>query len=110
MNMNAISKTVAAAATPEVLGTVFQRFKGIVFYGGKGTAATANTSTAYIQLRALSADGTAGDWVDAMPVPSAGYSAGINVSDALHGSVYNASQIRVRVGTNGDGVVGISAT
>ena len=109
-NINAIVKTVAATGTPEVLGTAFQRFKGIVFYGGKGTAGTANTSTAYIQLRALSADGTPGDWVDAMPVPSAGYSAGITVSDAIVSSVYNASQIRVRIGTNGDGVVGIAAT
>lgn len=108
-NINAIAKTVAASATPEVLGTAFQRFKGIVFYGGKGTAATANTSTAYIQLRALSTDGTSGDWVDAMPVPSAGYSAGIN-QDTSGSGVYNASQIRVRVGTNGDGVVGIIAT
>jgi len=108
-NVNMIAKTVAAAATPELLGGVLQRFKGIVFYGAKGTAETANTSTAYIQLQAIGTDGTAGDWVNAMPVTAGGYSAGINL-DTVGRDWMNAGQFRIKVGTNGDGVVAIIAS
>ena len=108
-NVNMIAKTVAAAATPELLGGVLQKFKGIVFYGAKGTAETNNASTAYIQLRAVNTDGTAGGWVNAMPVTAGGYSAGINLSTSVHDWM-SADQFRIKVGTNGDGVVAIIAS
>ena len=108
-NVNAIGKTVAATATPEVLGTAFQRFMGVVFFGGKGTAETNNTSTAFIQLRSLGADGSAGDWLSAMPVTAGGYSAGINHNTAGV-KVMSADQFKIKVGTNGDGVVAIVAS
>ena len=105
-NINVIGKTVAATATPEDLGVSLQRFKSVIFFGGKGTAETNNTSTAFIQLRQMSADGTSGDWLSAMPVAAGGWSAGLNRSTLADG-VYDASQIRIKVGTNADGIVAI---
>lgn len=105
-NINVIGITVADTATPGVLGTSLQRFKGVVFFGGKGTPETNNTSTAYVQLRAMNADGTAGDFASAMPVPAGQYSAGLNL-DTKGDRVFDASQFTIKVGTNGDGVVAI---
>lgn len=105
-NINAIGLVVLAAATPSVLGTDKQRFKGVVFFGGKGTPETNNTSTAYVQLRSMSSDGTAGAFISAMPVPAGGYSAGMNI-DTESDRTFNASQFTIKVGTNGDGVVAI---
>ena len=103
-NINVIGKTVAAAATPEVLGASVQRFKNVLFYGGKGTAETSNTGTAYVQLKQMAADGTAGEDLSAMPVTKGGYSAGLTAPD---GQWFSADQFTIKVGTNGDGVVAI---
>jgi len=105
-NINVIGKTVAATATPEDLGVGMQRFKSVIFFGGKGTAETNNASIAYVQLRQMNADGTQGDWLSAIPVSAGGWSAGFNRSTLADG-VYDASQFKIKVGTNGDGVVAI---
>jgi hypothetical protein len=105
-NINAIGLVVLAAATPSVLGTNKQRFKGVVFFGGKGTPEENNASTAYVQLRSMSSDGTAGAFISAMPVPAGGYSAGLNL-DGDNERWFDASQFTIKVGSNSDGVVAI---
>ena len=101
-----ILKTVAAAATPEALGTTAQVFHGIVFLGYKGDATTANTGTVYVQLKELDTDGTLGSFADAIPIPSGGYSAALNVS-MMGVSELNAAQFQINVDNDGDGVVAV---
>lgn len=95
-----IPKTVAAAATPELLGTDEILFDGITFYGAKGDAETPNAGTVYIQIQ-----NAAGDWVSAFPVPVSGWSPEFA---SKTGSKMTAAKFRIKVGTNGDGVVGVA--
>jgi hypothetical protein len=105
-NINVISKTVTSAGTPEVLGSVTQRFKCITFLGFKGNAETANTGTIYVQARQMLADGTPGDWISMCEVVEGGYGPAVNLNTADDGN-YNASMFRIKVSTDGDGVVAI---
>lgn len=102
-SINVISKTVADSATPEALGAETQRFNRIVFYGGKGTAETRNTGTVYVQLRSLHSGGGDGDFTSSFPVPSGGYSVALNRNNGL----YSADQFKIKVESDGDGVIAI---
>jgi len=101
-----INSPVAAAATPEALGTAAQKFRSIIFYGGSLSAGvlTPNTQGAFIQLQELEADGDLGAWVDAIPVPAGEFSSAVYYE--MNGSrVFKASEFKVRVAVNGEGVV-----
>ena len=105
-NIQVIKKTVSDSGTPEVLGDRMQKFKGVVFLGCKGDAEVANAGTVYVQIAELLSNGTTGDWVSAMKITTGNYSAAIN-SNTLGSGNYNASQFRIKVANNGDGVVAI---
>jgi hypothetical protein len=91
-------KTVAASATPEVLGDDSLQFHSITFSAQKAVG-TDNTGNVTIQLMPA----ITGDWADAkilVPGTEWGYSVNPDCND-----LFNAAQIRIKAATNGDGVV-----
>lgn len=85
-------KTVASSATPEVLGEETTHMLRPVFIGRK-TAATVNTGTVTIQVKNLS-----GDFIDLLTLTS-----DEERTWPVDG-FYKASDFKIKVETNGDGV------
>ena len=105
LNVTKLVKTVAATGTPEAIGDATLRFHSMYITAAKGPAydsdpgTYANTGNVYIQLK----DALTGTFGDAREMaPGNEWSYGVNPD--LYG-IMNGTQVRIRVATNGDGVV-----
>lgn len=94
------SKTVAAAATPEVLGDGYIRFFSIHIVARKAVG-TPNAGNVTIQLQ----DVSSGDWTDDEVLqPGDVWSYGVDPVKYGSGAQFAANQIKVKVAEDGDGV------
>ena len=87
-------KTVAASGTPEALGTSAIKFSDIKFVG-ENAFGVPNTGNVFLQVQ-----DAAGTWTDTRTIAP-----GDTVSYVSpNRTCYRASEFRIRVATNGDGV------